>query len=239
MATAGKKQPLAKQSQAPLASGLTAILLLWGVAQQHQSAASFGLAQLGYVLVVSYLYTDYWLWMLHCFLDRKENLASSLPVIAELAKQFQDHHDVPATLLAENHFGDIDDLVTATAGVGLALGAWTSPATKFIVVMVTLWGALGGLNHFYGHATTHGYQVPALYEYGQRWGLLPTAKHHKQHHTAPFEENWNFLNGLNAVLYEPLYFAGGSSYRVLFGMFYSLNPAGVQVLALAAGSLLA
>lgn len=160
---------------------------------------------------------------------------SRIPQIKEFATKFQDHHDHPAKVLGENHFGEIDDLVTATAGVGLAIGAWTSPSFKFIFALVTCWGGLGGLNHFYGHAITHGYKVPALYEYGQRWGLLPTAKHHKQHHSAPFEENWNFLNGLHAVLYEPLYFASGSSYMALFGMFYSLNPGCIQLLALAAG----
>ena len=98
------------------------------------------------------------------------------------------HHN--GQQLYQNHFGEIDDLVTATAGVGLALGAWTSPTTKLIVAGVTAWGALGGLNHFYCHAVTHGHKVPPLYEYGQKWGLLPSAAHHKQHHTAPFEENW-------------------------------------------------
>jgi len=238
-ATKGNAPRLAVQSQGSLPTALTALLVLWGVVQQYQSEDSFGLLHLCYCLVVSYVYADYWLWMLHCFLDRKENLSSQIAPIAELAKKFQDHHDVPATLLGENHFGEIDDLVTATAGIGLALGAWTSPSTKFIVALVTAWGGLGGLNHFYGHALTHGHQVPALYKYGQRWGLLPTSKHHKQHHTAPFEENWNFLNGLHGVLYEPLYFAGGSSYMALFGMFYSLNPFCIQVLALAAGSVLA
>ena len=41
----------------------------------------------------------------------------------------QNHHDRPANLLAQNHFADIDDIVTLTAGAGLALGAWTSPST--------------------------------------------------------------------------------------------------------------
>ena len=71
------------------------------------------------------------------------------------------------------------------------------------------------------------------FKYGQRWGMLPTASHHKTHHTAPFEENWNFLNGLHAVLYEPAYFATGSSYNGLLVVFYTLNPACIQVLALA------
>ena len=46
-------------------------------------------SQVLYCLVVSYLYTDYWPWMLHCFLDRKENLDSRIGVIATLAREFQ------------------------------------------------------------------------------------------------------------------------------------------------------
>jgi len=231
------KAGLATQSQAALPTALTAMLVLWAVVQQSKSEASFGVVQLGFCLAVSYIYTDYWLWMLHCFLDRKENLESRIGVIAGLAHEFQNHHDRPANLLAQNHFADIDDIVTLTAGAGLALGAWTSPSTKLIVALVTVWGGLGNLNHFYGHALTHGYEIPALFKYGQRWGILPTATHHKIHHTAPFEENWNFLNGFHAVLYEPLYFGTGSSYNGLFVSFYTLNPACIQALALATGIL--
>lgn len=236
------KTALATQTQAALPTALTGVLVLWGMVQQYHSGESpLRVTQIGYsvlyCLVVSYLYTDYWLWMLHCFLDRKENLDSRIGVIATLAREFQNHHDHPATLLTENHFGEIDGIVTLTAGVGLALGAWTSPSTKFIVALVTAWGALGSLNHFYCHAHSHGHEVPALFKYGQRWGLLPSAKHHKTHHTAPFEENWNFLIGLHAVIYEPLYFATGSSYSGLFNVFYTLNPGCIQVLALATGVL--
>jgi len=35
--------------------------------------------------------------------------------------------------------------------------------SKLIVALITAWGGLGGLNHFYGHALTHGYEIPALY----------------------------------------------------------------------------
>ena len=83
------KAPLASQSLAVLPMALTAMLGMWGVVQLCQSEASFGGAELGYCLVVSYVYTDYWLWMLHCFLDRKENLESRIGPIAHLAKEFQ------------------------------------------------------------------------------------------------------------------------------------------------------
>lgn len=237
-----KKKPkvvLAKQSAGTVPTALSVCLLSWAFAQEVMRPSDMRMT-LGtgfYVLVASYLYTDFWLWLLHCFLDRKECLTSRIPIIAYMAKQFQDHHDVPATVLLENHLGEIDDLCSGVLGMGLLMGYWTSPATKLIFTLVCVWGGLGGLNHFYGHAITHGHEVPALYKYGQRWGLLPSAKHHKLHHTAPHEENWNFLNGLNGVLYEPVYFASKSSFAGLFALFYVCNPIVLQVWAVASGIL--
>lgn len=212
-------------------------LLGWGVAQQLQSSTSLGKSDLVFVMVVSYLYCDYWLWMLHCFLDRKENLESSIGYVKELATLFQTHHDFPGKLLSNNHLEEIDLLITATAVTGLMLGAWTAPTTKFIVVLVGFWGMLGGANHYYGHAATNRYEIPAFFKYGQRYGLLCGARHHKVHHTAPFEENWNFLVGLHWCIYEPLYFATGSSIWPLFAMFYTLNPGCAQIIAETSGIL--
>ena len=64
-----------------------------------------------------------------------------------------------------------------------------------------VWGALGCLNHYFCHVRTHARPIPWVYKQGQDWGLLPSAKHHKTHHTSPFEENWNFLVG-GHIVYE-------------------------------------
>mmetsp|Transcript_144270 Transcript_144270/g.251483 ORF Transcript_144270/g.251483 Transcript_144270/m.251483 type:complete len:266 (+) Transcript_144270:169-966(+) len=233
-----QKQPLHKQSQGVVPNSLTFCLFVWAVAQEVMRPSDMRMSMKSclYVLVVSYIYCDYWLWMLHCFLDRKENLKSRIPDIAEFARKFQEHHDFPAQVLHENHLGEINDLVSGVAGMGLLLGYWTSPASKLIVIGVTLWGAVGGMNHFCCHAISHGYQVPAFFKYGQQWGLLPTSRHHKIHHTAPHEENWNFLNGFYFI-YEPLYYATGSSYKALFAMFYTCNPILAQTWLLALGIL--
>eukprot|EP00930_Biecheleria_cincta_P025091 TRINITY_DN1789_c0_g1_i1.p1 TRINITY_DN1789_c0_g1~~TRINITY_DN1789_c0_g1_i1.p1 ORF type:complete len:258 (-),score=34.43 TRINITY_DN1789_c0_g1_i1:353-1126(-) len=233
------RAPLFKQSQKTLTLCLLSALTLAAFFQEaimRDAETRMTCKTVLYILVVSYCYCDYWLWMLHCFLDRKENLESRIPDIKEFATKFQEHHDFPTKVLYENHLGEIDDLVSAVAGMGLLLGYWTSPATKLIVVGVCMWGSLGSLNHFYGHALTNGYEIPPLYKYGQRWGLLPTAKHHKTHHTAPFEMNWNFLNGFYRI-YEAVYFSTGSSYNGLFAMFYTCNPAVIQTWALALGIL--
>lgn len=233
-----KRTPLAKQSLGLLATALAVALCAWAFVQDSMAAEvdKMNLKTGVFILVVSYVYADYWLWMLHCFLDRIENLESRFPTIKHLAVIFQQHHDLATTLLRENHLGELDDIVAATAGTGLALGYWTSPSTKLIMCMVCVWGSLAGLNHFYGHARTARYEIPPLFKYGQDWGLLPTARHHKIHHTAPFEMNWNFLNGFYQI-YETTYFATGSSYNALMCMFYTTNPVGFQVLALALGIL--
>jgi len=189
-----------------------------------------------YVLVASYVYADYWLWMLHCFLDREENMQSRFQNVKHLAIIFQQHHDVASDLLKGNHLGELDEIVSATAGTALLLGAYTSPSTKLISALICVWGSLAGLNHFYGHARTARYEIPALYKYGQDFGLLPTALHHKNHHTAPFEMNWNFLNGFHK-LYEAIYFATGSSYTGLMCMFYTCNPICFQMWGFALGIL--
>lgn len=235
---APKKPPLHKQSMGALPRTLSMVLFLWAIVQEvtRQPEMRMTLKTGLYVIVTSYLYCDYWLWMLHCFLDRKENLKALIPDIREFAIKFQDHHDHPAKVLAEDHLGEINDLCSGVAGMGLLLAYWTSPATKLIALGVIAWGSLGSLNHFYGHAITHGYKVPALFKYGQEWGLLPTAKHHKKHHTAPHEEKWNFLNGLYQI-YEAAYFATGSSFMPLFFMFYTFNPIVLQPLAFALGML--
>mmetsp|Transcript_28977 Transcript_28977/g.65470 ORF Transcript_28977/g.65470 Transcript_28977/m.65470 type:complete len:255 (-) Transcript_28977:60-824(-) len=233
----GRRQ-LFKQSMGRLPTCLLLALAFWAVVQEATRDAGTHMTWMTafYILVTSYIYCDYWLWMLHCFLDRKENLKSRIPDIKRFATQFQEHHDFPTKVLHENHLGEIDDLVSGVAGMGMILGTWTSPATKLILTGVCLWGSLGSLNHFYGHALTNGYTVPPLYKYGQQLGLLPTAKHHKTHHTAPFEMNWNFLNGFYRF-YEALYFATGSSYLALSVMFYSCNPITMQTWGLALGIL--
>lgn len=232
------RRPLAKQSMGTVTMCLLIALLTWAFAQEISRDAEERMTSktVLYVIVASYIYCDYWLWMLHCFLDRKENLQSKIPQVVYFATVFQDHHNTPSGVLWENHLGEIDMIVTGVSAMGLAMGMWTSPATKFIVAGICVWGSVGSLNHFYGHAITNNYDVPAFYKYGQQWGLLPSAKHHKTHHTAPFEMNWNFLSGFYKI-YEALYFASGSSLAALAAMFYTCNPVAMQPWLLALGIL--
>jgi hypothetical protein len=233
---AKQKTPLGKQYLGPLASGLTFAVLLWAMLQEMMRPDAMRMTSwcAPYIIVTSYMYCDYWLWMLHCFLDREENLKSVLGPIKVLAQSFQDHHDVPATLLKGNHLGEIEDIVSLVGAMALILGYWTSPSTKLIMAGISFWGAVGGLNHFYCHAKTHGYQIPGIVWAGQEYGMLPTPAHHKRHHTSPHQEKWNFLNGLYKF-YEFVYKGTGSSYNALFVMFYTCNPVSMQIWTLMLG----
>lgn len=233
---AKQKTPLGKQYLGPVASGLTFAVILWATLQEmmQPDAMRMTLWTAAYIIVASYMYCDYWLWMLHCFLDREENLKSVLSPIKALAQEFQDHHNMPSKLLTGNHLGEIEDIVSLVGATALLLGYWTSPSTKLIMAGISFWGAVGGLNHFYCHAKTHGYQIPGIVWAGQQYGMLPTPAHHKRHHTSPHQEKWNFLNGLYK-LYEFVYKGTGSSYNALFVMFYTCNPCVMQVWALMLG----
>ena len=190
-----------------------------------------------YALFVSYFYSDWWLWVLHCFLDRTENLKSAVSFIRSAAHDFQDHHSKPRSILRENHLGTTDDLISVSCAITLLLGLWTPATWKLIVDGVALWGSVAALNHVFCHALNGGMKVPFFFVLAQAWGLLPSAKHHKTHHTPPFQENWNFLVGFHQV-YQLLYKCTGSSYAVVAAAFWLTNPAVAQLLILAVQYLL-
>ena len=181
------------------------------------------------IIISSYVYCDFWLWLLHCFLDRKENLNSMIPFIKISAYDFQQHHDIPVKILTENHLSSIDEIILGTSGTTLLLGYYNSPFMKYFSVGVCIWGIIGCLNHYYCHCRVHGKPIPNFYRIAQDIYLLPTSKHHKIHHTSPFETNWNFLNGGHNV-YEWVYNVTNKSYLGLAILFYTLNPFILQFL---------
>jgi hypothetical protein len=237
------KKRLAKQSLPPLTYGLTACLGVWAILQQHQEMMNANATiRTTWVWCVpifsSYLYTDHWMWVLHCFMDREENQTSKINVIKTMAMNFQNHqHDKPADLLHGDHLAASGGLINLTAGMGLLLGPWTSVATKLTVLGSIFWVVVGALNHFYCHAIMHGYDAPwQFFHWAQALGMLPTAQHHSGHHTAPFESNWDVLNGFHRV-YEAAYVLTGSSYALLSVMVAIFNPMAFQAWAFAAGIL--
>ena len=88
------------------------------------------------ITALSYAYCDFWLWVLHCFLDRPENLSSRFFFIKVSAFDFQEHHDLPAKILTENHLGTIDEVILGTMAAALLVGAWTGPEWKVWAVGV-------------------------------------------------------------------------------------------------------
>lgn len=221
---------LVPQHQALVPFLATLTLFVWGVGQELTGSSVGSVERLAGAVISSYVYCDFWLWMLHCYLDRVENLKSKL--WKTLAEEFQDHHDLPGTVLESNHVESIDALCAAVAITALGLGMWTSAFSKIFYAGVCWWGVVAGMNHYYCHAANHRFEIPFVFKAGQQWGMLPSPMHHKIHHTAPFDCNWNFLVGLHP-LYEYMYAKSGESYAGLFFFFYSCNPVSTQLLAAA------
>jgi len=240
-ATSGKISsgaPLAKQTLPGFPLLLFISLVAWGAiglisssssssstSSSSSSAIPAPLWSAFTALVVGYAYSDFWMWSLHCFLDRKENLTHSSSYVRALADDFQSHHDHPKLILTEDHMATIGPSVKLTAGLALLLAAaWgTSPTAKLTIASVCLFGCIGVTNHFYCHARTHSHAIPAFYKKGQDWGFLPTAHFHKTHHTAPFDTNWSFLCG-GGVFYEALYRLSGETYNGSLVAFVVASP---------------
>ena len=185
----------------------------------------------GYV-IFGYVYTDLFLFVLHCFLDRLDNIHSVNPQTRKLATTFQSHHSHPHHVIGDNHLGEIDSLIGTILVICNIYTYMTSdPSFTLFMLVVTFFGILGNLNHYYNHLEIQGRQVykadmGILYtmrQAGKCIGLLPSAKHHKLHHMEPFNCNFNFLNGCSSI-YSYLYLRSGESFYVLAVFYYGMNP---------------
>lgn len=207
----------------------TASLGAWGVATMETDSHAKSLL---WCFVAAYLLCDLWLWSLHCFMDRVENLKYNsifTAVIQPNAVEFQEHHDFPVNVLHENHVGSTNDTVLGTTVLGLMLGPWSSPYIKVTTMMFIFIGSIAAANHYYCHARTYRFKIPAFYTVCQDIGLLPSAKFHKIHHTAPHEENWSFLIGFGFV-YEWMHNVCGATYSGAAVPFIASNPLVLELL---------
>ena len=227
--TMKNEKTLPSQHLGAVPTALTLCLAIWGAATS-ESLVHDALWALG----VGYMCCDFWLWSLHCYLDRLECLKSPIHQIRYLAELFQGHHDHPRKLLVENHVSEIDGLCAGSAGLALLLGHWSSAGMKLLVVAHIFWGAVASVNHFYCHAQTCRFSIPSWSSFAHEWGLLPAPRFHKQHHTAPHDTNWSFLNGLGRF-YETCHSLTGQTYIGAKVAFALSSPVTMQVLGMLGG----
>ena len=223
------KAELPTQHLGAVPTVMTLCLAVWGV----RSSESL-VIDASWALGVGYLCCDFWLWSLHCYLDRLECLKNPISHIRYLASIFQDHHTHPRGLLRENHVSEIDALCIGTAGLALAIGAWSSAAMKLLVAAHVGWGCIASANHFYCHAQTCRFPIPYWASNAHKWGLLPAPKFHKQHHTAPHDTNWSFLHGLGQV-YEACHWLTGQTYVGAQLAFILSSPLTMQAVGMFVG----
>merc|ERR1719291_146793 len=63
----------------------------------------------------AYVFTDFFLNVLHMFLDQEQNMTHLLPQVRELASSFQEHHSNTSFTFRANHMTDIDMLIFTVA----------------------------------------------------------------------------------------------------------------------------
>ncbi len=181
-------------------------------------------------LVGSYLYTDLFLFILHCFLEMPENRHSRLSHTRTLAINFEQHHLHPHHILIVNHLYDIDVLIRINLLMSnvFAYMTWDMSPNIFMLA-TTFFGILANMNHYFNHIEIHAKRTAihgimyTLCQAGRYVGILLTKEHHKQHHTSPLNYNCNVLHGLSSI-YEYAYHISGDSFYILAMGYYLLNP---------------
>jgi len=172
------------------------------------------------VIGAAYLFADFYMAVLHMFLDHEQNATHSGGLIRDLAECFQQHHAVTTETFTGNHMLDIDFLVSSVIGVAFAwhvigrcLGKDMPHSLYLWAVFVCVFGELAIFNHSKMHARVHlgGEAIPTWTRVLQDWGLLLHPAFHRVHHTV-FVQNFSFLVG-----FAPYYDA---AYRTL----QALNP---------------
>ena len=227
-----KKRPhFYTQSYTPLTLLALGVLALHGVA--YCKPSDYFLP-----LVTGYIHTDMYLAALHMWLDDPVTLDNPIKQIAALAYQFQHHHDYPGDVFHDNHVKSIDGFVRITAVLFLAC-YWLAGLDTYRIphfLSIGFWGFVGAANHVAMHCRTHKRKIPEVYRIGQDLGLLMKPKHHKAHHTAPFECYFSFLAGFN-VVYTVIYKAALQHNRTLMtATFVALQPPTLVLLLSAASA---
>eukprot|EP00929_Paragymnodinium_shiwhaense_P108784 TRINITY_DN75118_c0_g1_i1.p1 TRINITY_DN75118_c0_g1~~TRINITY_DN75118_c0_g1_i1.p1 ORF type:complete len:330 (+),score=57.81 TRINITY_DN75118_c0_g1_i1:78-1067(+) len=197
-----------------------------GKEEKTQNFFLRALSKNGMVVIVGYLAADVYMAALHMFLDHPRSRYSPIPIVRDLALDFQQHHKNPFGVVVSNHVSAIDLLNTLTLAAPLF---WLSleymyrrwkksgttsnsdeksrllpPELVWFAVVTSCSGILAAFNHVCCHARTHKVPIPSVIEFAQDAGLLPHNEFHRRHHTPPHTDNFAFLVG-GSKLYDAFY----------------------------------
>jgi len=184
------------------------------------------------ILILSYIFTDYVLTLYHLFLDQPESKSNQVNLIKNLAKNFQNHHEIPADLILRNHLDDVKFLYRAVfipIIIFYYLKIINIKNDKVVLSFIyqSFFSFLGLTNHYFCHAKTHKADLKSInfqyrtFELLQNLNLLPTNKYHQLHHDK-LNDNFNLINGLHK-LYIKIYNNSGKNYNLLKYLFYFTN----------------
>jgi hypothetical protein len=186
------------------------------------------------VLLGSYVYTDFFTWLQHAYLDKEETLQSPIANVREYAAEFQIHHKNPGGVLEPGAgVAAVGKLVDATATAGILASPVCSTESSLFTLGTIAWGVLAIYNHVLCHAGSRGYRVPGWVSVLRRLGVVPEMQFHQVHHdptlATPHQQNWSFLCG-PSLLYERVFTAAGCPIAPLHALIALGNPVSVTAL---------
>jgi hypothetical protein len=211
----------------------TLVLVLFMRFLQKQHKDPMDLMRMSKTVLWSYVYTDFFTWLQHAYLDLESNRTSSIPFIREYAQQFQLHHDDPG-LVCKPGAGlrAIDGLVQAISITGLLASTANSTDDCAFTLCTIAYGIVAIYNHVLCHAESRDYAVPAWIHALQRACILPDTTFHQTHHRPDRPDahhlNWSFLMGPSRLL-EKCYKRLEEPEWLLTVLFTTCNPVMVSV----------
>jgi hypothetical protein len=208
-----------------------ALLLIFLHKTQKAPVSVHGWAR---VLLGSYISSDFFLWLVHAYVDKEENLQNPLESIRKNAALIRLHHADPGNVLKQGYgFMAIDEIVSDTLTAGILVSPFASTESILHILCSLAWHILGVYNHILCHAGSRGFRVPEWVTVLRRIGVVPTMEYHQAHHDPslpnPHLRNWSFLCG-PSLLYERVFVGAGCPIEPLHLLMSIGNPISTTVL---------
>ena len=217
---------LPPQRLAPITTTKVVALLVQFLRKQQKDPMD--LARMSRVALWSYVYTDFFTWLQHAYLDLESSRSSRVPLVRRYAEDFQIHHDDPGSILAPGRGVDsVDELVALTATSGLLASVWSTTDECAFTVCTIAYGITAIYNHVLCHAESRDYRVPVWIRALQGMSLVPDMKFHQTHHRSDRPDahhlHWSFLLGPSRLL-EKWYLLLGEPPFLPGPLFMACNP---------------
>lgn len=199
-------------------STLCLLLILVNVTSARVRPSALGIAKVAAQVLAAWWFADLLSALVHINLDKapRRDDGSVLGGFWDDQKYaFQWHHDRPARQFEERatyHAFHECNTTFPYALIAIALFTVTRvPLRPFLITTAVGLVAIQAA-HYFAHARTHSYWVPKPVQLLQDASLILSPKHHREHHTPPFNSHFGILHGGSAPLVDYLFKHGYLGY---------------------------